>query len=234
MTRGKQPCPCCGHCTLPERGRFEICPVCLWEDDGHDDVDAHVDRGGPNAGMTLWQARANFLKFGACGERVAKLTRRPASDEPKTRHWSLLDGVAVELIPATDVTPWNLLHDGTIVGLQRHGDRVSVRVEIAYLRTRYQAPGDGFQLELLDGSKIEYIPYDEPPISSLDEIASLEPEIVSADTEDGTVSVWGSDGALRLRYHALALRLDDGSPLSLSALVECARAYWDEWERQRP
>src|SRR5690606_15709062 len=43
-------CPCCGHPTLGERAGFEICPVCFWEDDGQDDVDAHVERGGPNRG----------------------------------------------------------------------------------------------------------------------------------------------------------------------------------------
>ncbi|HEI2325144.1 TPA: hypothetical protein SI485_004590, partial [Escherichia coli] len=26
-------CPCCGYLTLPERGQYDICPVCQWEDD---------------------------------------------------------------------------------------------------------------------------------------------------------------------------------------------------------
>ncbi|MFU8806680.1 MAG: CPCC family cysteine-rich protein, partial [Bradymonadaceae bacterium] len=63
MTQNKESCPCCGHLTLKERGAFEICPVCFWEGDGQDDIHAHLDYGGPNCG-TLWQARANFLKFG--------------------------------------------------------------------------------------------------------------------------------------------------------------------------
>lgn len=29
------PCPCCGYRTLQERGQYEICPVCSWEDDGN-------------------------------------------------------------------------------------------------------------------------------------------------------------------------------------------------------
>ena len=40
-------CPCCGYKTLPERGGFELCPVCFWEDDGQDDADADTIRGGP-------------------------------------------------------------------------------------------------------------------------------------------------------------------------------------------
>ena len=33
-------CPCCGYETLGERGAFEICGVCWWEDDGQDNADA--------------------------------------------------------------------------------------------------------------------------------------------------------------------------------------------------
>ena len=97
-------CPCCGHRTLAERAGFEICSVCFWEDDGQDDVDAHVDRGGPNRG-TLWLARANFLKFGACEEVAKQHVRPPTQDEPQTRQWSLLGDVAVELRPIHPESP---------------------------------------------------------------------------------------------------------------------------------
>lgn len=30
-------CPCCGYPLLWERGMYEICPLCWWEDDGLDD-----------------------------------------------------------------------------------------------------------------------------------------------------------------------------------------------------
>ncbi|MFF1770133.1 CPCC family cysteine-rich protein [Streptomyces sp. NPDC058249] len=33
---GPYGCPCCGFLTLDERGSYEICPVCFWEDDGQD------------------------------------------------------------------------------------------------------------------------------------------------------------------------------------------------------
>lgn len=42
-------CPCCQFRTLHERGGFELCPVCFWEDDGQDDQDACNIRGGPTA-----------------------------------------------------------------------------------------------------------------------------------------------------------------------------------------
>jgi len=71
-------------------------------------------------------------------------------------------------------------------------------------------------------------------VSSYDEIVSSKADIVTTMNEDGVVVVWGSAGDLRLRYRDLALRFDHGAPLALAALDECARAYWDEWERRVP
>jgi hypothetical protein len=53
-------CPCCGQQTLPERGAYDICGVCGWEDDGQDDHDADEVRGGPNGTMSLSRARQVF------------------------------------------------------------------------------------------------------------------------------------------------------------------------------
>jgi hypothetical protein len=74
-------CPCCGFKTLGARGGFEICPVCFWEDDGQDDHDADVVRGGPNGSLSLTAARANFRQFGACEERFLQNVRQPRPDE---------------------------------------------------------------------------------------------------------------------------------------------------------
>ena len=74
-------CPCCFCKTLGERDVFDICPVCFWEDDGQDDHDADVVRGGPNGMLSLTQARANYRELGACdAERVAHV-RPPRPDE---------------------------------------------------------------------------------------------------------------------------------------------------------
>jgi hypothetical protein len=54
-------CPCCHSVTLTERGAFEICPVCNWEDDGQGDNDAYEVREGPNGWLSLTDARRNFL-----------------------------------------------------------------------------------------------------------------------------------------------------------------------------
>jgi hypothetical protein len=74
-------CPCCHCLTLDERGGYEICPVCFWEDDGQDDQDAKRVRGGPNGALSLEQARFNFASFGACDERSKRHVRPPTPDE---------------------------------------------------------------------------------------------------------------------------------------------------------
>lgn len=57
---------------------FECCPVCYWEDDGQDDEDADVVRGGPNASLSLSEARENYRRYGACEERFRRNVRRPS------------------------------------------------------------------------------------------------------------------------------------------------------------
>ena len=74
-------CPCCGCKTLSERGAYEICAVCFWEDDGQDDYDADVVRGGPNGALTLTKARANYCRFGACDQRMSGNVRVPRPEE---------------------------------------------------------------------------------------------------------------------------------------------------------
>lgn len=74
-------CPCCNFLTLNERGGFEICPVCFWEDDGQDDHDADLVRGGPNGMRSLTDARRNFREYGASAPAFRAHVRQPTEDE---------------------------------------------------------------------------------------------------------------------------------------------------------
>jgi hypothetical protein len=56
-------------------------PVCFWEDDGQDDSDADIVRGGPNYTLSLTEARANYARIGACEERVLPHVRPPRPEE---------------------------------------------------------------------------------------------------------------------------------------------------------
>jgi hypothetical protein len=56
-------CPGCGYPTLTERGSYEICDVCNWEDDNQDDDEADKVWGGPNANLSLTENRINIGKI---------------------------------------------------------------------------------------------------------------------------------------------------------------------------
>lgn len=70
-------CPCCKFKTLLGQGHYEICPVCLWEDE-HDSDEA---RGGPNGSLSLRIAQDNFRRRGAVEEQFVEHVRALHSDE---------------------------------------------------------------------------------------------------------------------------------------------------------
>jgi uncharacterized protein YjbI with pentapeptide repeats len=81
MRNDKFPCPCCFNLTLAAQARFEICEVCYWEDDGQDDFDAEVVRGGPNGELSLTHGRENYTKLQASNPLNSAKVRRPTPDE---------------------------------------------------------------------------------------------------------------------------------------------------------
>jgi len=80
---GKSPiavsCPCCGADSLDKRHDWGICKVCWWEDDGTDNPEASLYYSGPNKGLTLTEARINFLVTGIYNPKREDLRK---SQEP--------------------------------------------------------------------------------------------------------------------------------------------------------
>lgn len=56
-------CPCCDYFTLNRRHRSDICPVCFWQDEP---LSSDAQYSLANEGLTLGEARRNFVAFGAC------------------------------------------------------------------------------------------------------------------------------------------------------------------------
>ena len=83
MSIQRYPCDCCRHMTFAETfaderpSRYDICPVCFWEQDsiGLDDPSA------ANHGLTLRQGQANYAKFGACEKTMVLHVRKPTQEE---------------------------------------------------------------------------------------------------------------------------------------------------------
>lgn len=125
---------------------------------------------------------------------------------------------------------WNLLHDGSIVGIEGAvpGD-VSLHVAIEYLRDRFPGSGSGFVVHLSGCTQLSYQPYDEAVITDLAAIAALEPEILGAETTD-PLEVACAMGTLILRYESVTLSLDTGGGVSLDTLDAAAQSYWEEFD----
>jgi hypothetical protein len=110
-------CPCCGIPYLRGRACFEVCPICLWEDDGQDDPNADEIRGGPNGKESLTSARANFQFLGVCqahligqgGSRRIETFGPPARDDDEPRE-DFSKVVADEAL------------DAAVAGVSRHLD----------------------------------------------------------------------------------------------------------------
>ena len=60
--------------------------MCFWEDDGQDDRNADVVRGGPNGPLSLTAARQNYLRHGACDPRFLSNVRPPRAEETDTEY----------------------------------------------------------------------------------------------------------------------------------------------------
>ena len=107
MEKKKVRCLCCGYRTLDERGGYDICPVCFWEDEVYilfdkwmktgefdsqynhnscndEDYDAEdiLDiKSSANHGLTLRQGRENYRKIGACCKEMLQYCRPPKMSE---------------------------------------------------------------------------------------------------------------------------------------------------------
>lgn len=74
-------CPCCGYRTLDAPEVMGLCPVCWWEDDGQEDVDASEVRLTVNGELSLSEARMHFAECGAAHPRFLPYVRKPQASE---------------------------------------------------------------------------------------------------------------------------------------------------------
>lgn len=95
----REACPCCGIRTLEERGVFDICLVCWWEDDGLDNRNAEM-QSGPNEGLSLTQARLNYQKYGIYNPTRTDLMKlkEHAGKYERGRNFRVVNGHSIEEI----------------------------------------------------------------------------------------------------------------------------------------
>ena len=72
--KGFDKCPCCGYKTISTIGEYEICDLCLWEDDPSQ-RDNSLSLGANK--VSLKKGQENFLRFGICDrDLIDKITKQ--------------------------------------------------------------------------------------------------------------------------------------------------------------
>lgn len=91
-------CLICGYKTLYERGDWEICEICRWEDDvvinGNDPVSP------ANRDLSVSEAQVNFIRIGASSPKKLANARKPNDTDVLDVDWKLIPE-AVALLKAT-------------------------------------------------------------------------------------------------------------------------------------
>lgn len=130
-----------------------------------------------------------------------------------------------------DYAVWNILHDGSIESISGSvpGD-VHVRVGIAYLCTQLPTAAAHVMVHLRGCRRFEYHPFEGAVLTNLSAIAAADVEVLSAEEEDGAISVVCVGGFLKLVYERVELGLAEGRPISQAELEAAADRYWTEWE----
>ena len=84
IQKPKVVCLACGYLTLDQRGDWEICEICFWEDDviaDRCDVFSQANR------MMLSTAQENFARIGAIDERSVEFVRSPTVNDVRDKNW---------------------------------------------------------------------------------------------------------------------------------------------------
>lgn len=82
MIMAKLACACCGYLTLDqERGDYEICDICFWEDCPVQFANPRFPVG-PNH-LSLLEAQTNFQQFGASDEASRAHVRPVTADDER-------------------------------------------------------------------------------------------------------------------------------------------------------
>lgn len=139
---------------------------------------------------------------------------------------------AMDRIPGNNPSPWGMLHDGTLVGMERIGPILRATIECQYVRERFDDPGERFIFELVGCTRVELTPYDEATITDLETISRSDWEVLDAGAVDNAMRVYLHEGNLQLEYESLTIHVDSGRIVPLDELTRHVREYWDEFGKR--
>jgi hypothetical protein len=126
---------------------------------------------------------------------------------------------------------WNILHDGEITAIEGEGsDRVTMFINIPYLRRRLKPLGDSFVLTLEGVTDFGFIDFDGEKSRLCDEIEIGSVEILSTDSETMPISIFTTMGQLIMDYKQIHFLLDTGQEVDFKTIYKVCKEYWDEFK----
>ena len=129
---------------------------------------------------------------------------------------------------------WNILHDGSVTSISGViGGAVTLTIYIPYLRQMFPGDGDEILITLEECSQFSMEIW-EASITTGDfaKIASLEPTILSTDSEDVPVRIGTALGVLNLDFQVFSIRLDADQEISFERIALACDDYWNRWDKR--
>lgn len=131
------PCPCCGYQTLPQRGSYELCPVCWWEDEGAE----AWEYSGPN-GETLVEAQQRYLAQTLPHRLRPGKVRAPKRGEERAPGWRPIEVTDEVLARVTQAhVDWERSFETATEGMDEHVDENLREYNAAYQALQAEATG---------------------------------------------------------------------------------------------
>jgi hypothetical protein len=140
-------------------------------------------------------------------------------------------------------TLFSILHDGEIASAKGTAERLTLRIDCQYLAELFQPDFYFFYVELTNVSEFSFTSWQEPALPTTGVVPALaiilqeEFEIASAQVANGkaVISLLGSSqpskssgGNLVIDCQQITLFNQEKRVLTLHALQQAARGYWDQ------
>ena len=112
--------------------------------------------------------------------------------------------------------------------------RISLRIEIQYLRSMFESQGNSIIAHIEGCTSISFLNWEtEHETVVLKEIEQESPEILSVEQKGDVAHIICSTGELDILYKDISFELDDGNIISAKELGDACELYWNDWKSRR-
>lgn len=122
---------------------------------------------------------------------------------------------------------WNILHDGEITVASEEDYKLTMFVNIPFMRQLLKPLGDSFVLTLGGVRQVEFRGYDgKGPPSPLQEELRYSPVILEIKSESMPITIETTIGHLILDFESISFALDTGQLIDYETIEKAHDEYW--------